>query len=99
MQKYLEILTQMFLEEVEEHDNRSWQHKDQGITLYSKDIPTFRIASRMGVKTDKARRELKKLEVLGYVKANRSHNNSTRWSVVTIPGFKQHKYADYYCRE
>jgi len=95
--EYLDTLVQIFLDRVEKEDNRDWQSKHEGKALYWKEVPTYRIASEMGVPTNKARRELKKLEKLGYVTANRSYSNSTSWST-KIEGFEQHMYKDYYVK-
>lgn len=100
MDKYRQVIIDIFLERVKKQDEREGR-SPQSITVvkyYYNDVGTSEIAAKLGIKTDKARRELKKLEALGLVKANRSYLNYTRWTT-DIPGYKDYKYAGYSCRE
>jgi len=94
---YLEIIISSFLQEVERQDQRDWQPSWEGVNYYHKWISTKEISKRLGVKADKARRDLNKLEKLGYIESKREPN-WILWAAKKITGYKQHMFTDYFCK-
>lgn len=97
MNKFQQAIVDLFLEKVEKTDERDKNSRFPS-EYYSKHVSTSAIADKLNITNAQARRELKKLEAQGLVEADRRYNNWTQWCT-QVPGFKQHKYTDYYCRD
>ena len=75
-------------------------HKDRirNDALYNKWMSTKDISERTPYTLYEVRRDLKKLEEMGLVAANRTYKNCTQWAF-PIKGFKQSRFTDYYVKE